>query len=73
MQVEYEETPTTYSTADVLPPKGSSAVAHSDDEDEGDDEPDVEDEEEQDEEEEQVGEYISSASIQALRGHKRAR
>ena len=55
MQVEYEESPTTYSTSEVLP---RQAVSDQSDEDEQDDEPDVEEEEE---EEEQNGESQSSS------------
>jgi hypothetical protein len=58
MQVEYEETPTTFSTSEILPPQIDAEEGQSDEE-EQDDEP----EEEEEDEDEQHGEGKSSVRV----------
>jgi DNA polymerase epsilon subunit 4 len=63
MQVEYEDTPTMFSTSEVLPPQALSEPQGSEDEDQEQDVDDVEEEEEDDEEEEQLGTLVLPLSV----------
>lgn len=72
MQVEYEETPTTFSTSEVLPPQALSEPQGSEDEEQEQDVDDVEEEEEDDEEEEQVGMWMyPPALLESCSRHRR--